>query len=383
MTTTSKFAGLLLLTVAAPSAQAQIRYIAREDFRVGGEEQGPQLFQYVKGIAVDAKGNVFIYDRKTQDIRVFAPDGKHTKTIGRLGSGPGEMRDAESIAFAPDGKLWVRDAANARFTVFNADGTFETSWNQFFCTSQGLWYPKFDKAGRAVDSDCVVVDKRAAGYALLAYHPGGKKVDTLGTVPECGDRALSTAGTWITTRTDANGKVTGQSFRSIPWAASRASTWSAEADLYCVPNSAKYEILKTKLGGKDTVRISRTAPLVPVTAFEKDSVVKLMEEKGPTGLDYDRIPKTKPAIDRISVDDQGRLWVRHTNAKKEIEFDIFGANGRLIGSTNVGVLNSSSFHPFTVRGDNIYLVVLDADDLQHVVRFRLTRADAGDRTPAR
>jgi hypothetical protein len=355
------------------AASSQVRYALTEEIRIGGEDQGPSLLQYVKGIAADARGNIFIYDRKTQDIRVFGADGKYLKTVGRLGSGPGELRDAEGIAFAPDGRLWVRDKANARFSIFKADGTFEKSWSQFFCYSQGLWYAQFDRSGRAVDGDCVVENGRGGRMALMAYHDGGR-IDTLGIVPDCGDRALSQAGAWVT-QTMRDGKVVGTQFRTIPWSPARLNTWSANADIYCVPNSSKYEILKFRLGGKDTARITRSAPLVPVTAFEKDSVIKQMEEKGPTGLDYSRIPATKPAIDRLGVDDRGRLWVRRTNARKEIEFDIFGADGKLSATANLGVVNSAIYHPFAFRGDHIYLVVLDSDDIQYVVRYRLTRRD--------
>jgi hypothetical protein len=359
---------LLLAALAFPGiAQAQPRWKLTETLRIGGAETGPESFLYTKSIEADSKGRILVYDRRTQDIRMFAPDGKLVRVIGRLGSGPGELRDAEGIAIARDGRLWVRDAANARFSLFSSEGVFEKSWTMKFCYSQGAWNPWFDRSGRIVDEDCAVSGGRAVKDIVLAYHTDMTRVDTLADKPACGTTELNEAGTWI--RRSARGG----SYRSIPYAAAARSALTPEGDVWCVPNSSRYEILRLKAGAKDTARISRAAPSVPVTTFERDSVVALIEAKGPTGLDFSRIPKVKPAIDRLTVDDQGRLWVRHTNAKGAIEFDIYSSNGRIIATAELGVYNSSVWQPFVVRGDNVYTVVLDQDDVQHVARFHITR----------
>jgi hypothetical protein len=359
----------LLLSVSAFAniAGAQARWKLTETLRIGGAESGPEAFIYTKSIEVDAKGRIFVYDRKTQDIRLFGPDGKLVKVIGRLGSGPGELRDAEGLAIARDGKLWVRDAANARFSVFSSEGVFEKGWTMKFCSSQGAWNPQMDRTGRIVDEDCIVGGGRAFKFAVLAYHTDMSRVDTLADKPACGSTELNEAGTWIT-RTARGG-----SYRSIPYAASSHTAIGPEGEVWCVPNSSNYEVLRLKAGAKDTTRIARSVPVVPVTPFERDSVIALIESRAPTGLDFSRIPKVKPAIDRLTVDDQGRLWVRHTNAKGAIEFDIYSANGRIIASAELGVYNSSVWQPFVVHGDNVYAVVLDEDDVQHVARFRITR----------
>ncbi len=40
---------------------------------------------------------------------------------------------------------------------------------------------------------------------------------------------------------------------------------------------------------------------------------------------------------------------------------------------SLGPINTSIYSPFTVKGDNIYLVVLDEDDVPFVARLRITR----------
>lgn len=360
-------ASTALLAFATPAAHAQPRWKLTETLRLGGAETGPTAFFIAKSIEADAKGRIFVYDRKTQDIRVFAPDGKLVRVIGRDGSGPGELRNAEGIILARDGKLWVRDAANARFSVFSAEGVFEKSWTTKFCMSQGAWTPQLDRAGRIVDQDCIVSAGRALNQAVLAYHTDMSRVDTLFDVPDCGSREFAQSGTWITP------VPRGMRFREIPFAPRTLTAIGATGALWCTTNSAKYEIVRTTPGVRDTVRIARAAPRIPVTSAEHDSIVADIESKGPTGLDFGRIPKEKPVIDRLTIDDQGRLWVRHTNARGAIEFDIYDERGRFLATAELGVYKSTTYQPFTVRGDNVYAVVLDDDDVQHVVRFHITR----------
>ncbi|MCE9601621.1 MAG: 6-bladed beta-propeller [Gemmatimonadetes bacterium] len=349
----------------APAERHEWRLV--ESLRLGGAEEGPNSFDYIKGIAADSAGRMFVYDRSTQDIRVFTPDGAFERVIGRVGSGPGEMRDAEGIVLTSDGRLWVRDAANARFTIFSAAGEFERTWQMQFCGSQGMWDPRIDPAGRIIDEDCIVSGDRAVGEAALAYHTDLSRVDTIAAVPSCGTPALAEAGTWITKLEN------GMRYQSIPFRAIYLSVLGSRGELWCVPNASRYEIVRLMPGAADTARITRQLEPVPVTSRERDSVIADIEAKGPTGLDFNRIPQFKPLIDRLTVDDHGRLWVRRTNDAGEVVFDIFDTAGAPLASAVLGRYRTSVWRPFVVRGDNVYAVILGTDDVEQVVRFSIAR----------
>jgi hypothetical protein len=358
---------MLLAIVTATQVPAQARWTLRETLRIGGAESGPGMLVQTRSVDADSKGRILVYERQTQDIRMFAPDGKFLRTIGRLGSGPGEMRNAEGMIVARNGMIWVRDAANSRFTIFNAEGEFDKNWTLKFCWSQGIWNPQLDRVGRVIDYDCVVPSGggRSVGYAVVAYRGDQSGVDTLWSRPECGTRELSDAGTWVTRSEKAT------MYRSIPFAPFPVGVLGPGGEMWCAPNSSRYEIMRIVPGGSDTIRVTRAVTPVPVTRAERDSIIESMEAKGPTGLDFGRIPRTKPAIERIIVDDQGRPWVRRSNAEGAVSFDVYSATGQLMASVALGKYRNPGHLPFVVRGDNVFTVVLDEDDVQHVVRFAI------------
>ena len=45
----------------------------------------------------------------------------------------------------------------------------------------------------------------------------------------------------------------------------------------------------------------------------------------------------------------------------------------MLATMSLGAIKTSIYTPFTVRGDNLYLVVPDDDDVPSVARFRISR----------
>jgi hypothetical protein len=90
-------AGLAATTPRAP-LNAQARWTISEEIRIGTTNEGPHSFNDIRGFAIAPDGSILILDYQTQDIRVFDPRGRHVRTVGRSGSGPGELRNANGMA---------------------------------------------------------------------------------------------------------------------------------------------------------------------------------------------------------------------------------------------------------------------------------------------
>ena len=123
----------------------------------GGKGSGPGQFQVAHGIAIDAKGLVWVADRENQRIQVFDQDGKFVREVkykglpcsldigrqymymvngfagqvlrldlngkvlaamGKPGKGPGEFGEAHMIAVNQKDEIYVADSVNAALVKF-------------------------------------------------------------------------------------------------------------------------------------------------------------------------------------------------------------------------------------------------------------------------
>lgn len=236
-----------------------------------------------------------------------------------------------------------------------------------FCWSQGLWTPQVDRQGRVLDHDCIVGgDVRPLPYAILAYRGDRSGVDTLFRRPACGAPDLSEAGTWVRRSERATMYV------AVPFAPFPILAIGPSGEVWCAPNSSRYELMRLVAGAKDTIRVSRNVPRIPITKAERDSIIASYEEKGPTGFDYGRIPDSKPAINRMTIDGEGRPWVRRTDAGGVMSWDVFTPSGQFLATAELPPgARTAGAAPWVVRGRTVYTVLLDEDDVPFVVRLQV------------
>ena len=83
-------------------------------------------FQNPRGIAIDAQGRIYVADAGAEHLKVFGPDGKFVRTIGRKGQGPGEFQGPEFVEIGSS-RIFVWEAMNRRISIFDAEGKFLAS----------------------------------------------------------------------------------------------------------------------------------------------------------------------------------------------------------------------------------------------------------------
>ena len=98
---------------------------------VWDEAAGERKLNQPNDIAIAANGDVFVVQGHTPgltrgDARVLKFDrtGKFLKSWGGKGKGPGQFDVAHGIAIDAKGLLWVMDRENQRIQVFDSEGTF-------------------------------------------------------------------------------------------------------------------------------------------------------------------------------------------------------------------------------------------------------------------
>lgn len=108
-------AGALLAEIGEPGAPAPFMS-GRPFHRCTHTALSPQGEVYV----ADGYGNACVHK--------FAPDGRHLKSWGESGTGPGQFYIPHNICCDAAGLVYVADRENHRIQVFDGDGRYQTEW---------------------------------------------------------------------------------------------------------------------------------------------------------------------------------------------------------------------------------------------------------------
>lgn len=89
-----------------------------------GELDGPEefLFDYVSDVAVNSKGDVYVADRRLNEIRKFNKNGEYLLTLGRRGQGPGEFQSVGIVSVNSHDELIAFDNRLRRISIFSDKG---------------------------------------------------------------------------------------------------------------------------------------------------------------------------------------------------------------------------------------------------------------------
>ena len=120
-------------------------------------------------------GMIAVADSGNDRIQVFGPNGTFAFEFGEPGSGPGELRSPQSVAYTPDGNIVVADTGNRRIQVFSPAGSplLEFDYNL---------YGHFGSA-RGVDVDRVtgtIAVADATIHRVQLFNPDGTVVRSIG-----------------------------------------------------------------------------------------------------------------------------------------------------------------------------------------------------------
>jgi DNA-binding beta-propeller fold protein YncE len=139
----------------------------------GGKGSGRGQFDWPRGIASDAKGNIYVADANNGRLQRFSDDGEFLSAFGQIGEGEGEFKEPSGIAVDRRGNVYVADFLNRRVQKFNPDGTFSAQWrgpDQNFA-------PRDLAVG--VDNSLYVADE--GGARIVKFAANGKVVGSFGT----------------------------------------------------------------------------------------------------------------------------------------------------------------------------------------------------------
>jgi hypothetical protein len=350
----------MVLGCAGPGADSRLpEWHVVEELRLGGEDEGPLSFSDLRSFAVGEDGTLYVLEARENEVRVFDGSGAFLRTIGRRGQGPGEFERANGVALTPDGHLWVYAPGARRLAQFTTTGEFVRNYIPPVNSWGWIWTGGISPDWRLYDHQILRADTGDV-RAIVATDLRTERADTL-AIPSC---PATSHGYYSFPRGSMG----------IPFGTGRLHALdAARAVVWCV-DTREIRVHEYPIGATDPTRtLVAIVPPEPVTAAERDSAIasveRFKEQVGDAPTDYSLIPPVKAVVEGVSMDDRSRVWVRARTAEG---FRLIGFNtdGQPFASVTLPEA-PLRWAPVIVRGDLIYAVVTDADDLPYLVRYRI------------
>jgi peptidylglycine monooxygenase len=101
-----------------------------------GERHHPRFglpFNHPTDVAVAPSGDIYVCDGYgNAHVHCFSAAGKHLRSWGGIGSGPGQFSTPHGIWITADGRVLVADRENNRVQIFSADGSYLDAWGDLY-----------------------------------------------------------------------------------------------------------------------------------------------------------------------------------------------------------------------------------------------------------
>lgn len=337
------------------------------DLTIGGEneQRAGYEFSYITGLAVDAKGRIYVCDASESNIKVFSARGLFEFAIGRKGEGPAEFRGPQNIAFSSEGLLWVADNTNRRISILSPvtpSGKLVRTIpikSTYGSTDRIHW----DKSGNVMSAVLAVQSNPTLPMrAVRTFLNSAGDVVRSDTAPLTSPDSVDD---WVFS---ANGGVA----RYIkPFSARRLAAFGG-GGLAAYATSTVYAVRIVDSFGKQLALIKRSVSPVrmkPVDTDKFDLVrQRVAKQSRQPESALGTAPNVKPPIERMWFDEDGRLWVeRSVSASDPHVADLYSQDGRWLAirtwPSHV-MLNLGA-----IRGNAGVGVATNSEGLESVVRL--------------
>ncbi|HEX2189477.1 MAG TPA: 6-bladed beta-propeller [Longimicrobiaceae bacterium] len=363
--------GLSAQVVRLPAADAALAARPVVSFAVGAAEgRDWEVFANVGDVAFDSRENLYVLDRGNARVVVFDPAGRHLRTFGRRGNGPGEFSLPQRMTVSRGDEVVVSDVGRRAFSVFGPDGAFRrsvpfvrgmvTSGSNLAAHPQGGVVAQFIEPPRLGPShERVFWQVLGGGVAKPLYtspaHPAGR-----------GSRPVFSP----TTR-----------FSVLPGGSLALAATEAYSVAVVGPAGSVSRVLERAVAPRRVTSRDRAEVLERREALAREGRLRVVGAGGgsmPAAararfarelMDVEFAPVV-PVIQALQTDAAGNLWIQRTGSDggRPGPIDIVTPQGRYVGTLG-GVRLPDAFSP---RGRAAYVETNDLG-VESVVVVRLPR----------
>jgi len=329
-----------------PAKGAPVRWIPRQDLIIGksdGDEN--YIFSALRSIQIDNEGNIFALDSKEGKIKEFDKYGKHLRTFGKKGPGPGEWQVLSRMTLTPDGKLAILDRGNNKIAFYSLQGECLSE----ISTARWQFLQLRVDSRSHIYADNLAFDNKGVSQKLLKFDPS---LNLLATVAE-NQSDIKLPRINIMTDRFVYDIIRGD---QLAWA-----------------YTTRYEIQIMNLEGKTIRKIVKDYEPIAITERNKREIIQ--ERYGDAGPPQGMIlefPAHFYPIYSIVVDDKGWFYVRthEKDSKGNYFIDVFNHEGIYSARFSLPATDILS----TVRQDKLYCLVEENEDgIPQVKRYHLEK----------
>jgi hypothetical protein len=341
------------------------------------------IFENPMGLAIAKNGEVFVSDYAANHIKVFDPQGKFLRTLGKEGQGPGDLGWPAYIEIVED-RVLVREVKNRRISILNIDGIFVRSV-PFAPDSR---YGALLRMKAIPDGRLAVLRERGVPAGFRGRLPEDQDLvlelfsEDLETISVIFEKKFRASRWGLNPQTKSHHRVR---FPYHP----RVYIDVSPTGILAIGYNEKYEIELVDPDKGGILAISHSYE--PVRLEERDkkeyfgrfvmavfvnNVKKILPKPPDYVVELTEFPEFLPPYRGLMFDPEGNLWVQlYTQSRATNVFDVFSPDGEFLNQITVeGAPIPAHFASSgikNIQGDVLWQIERDEDGFASVAKYRL------------
>lgn len=331
-------------------------------------------FTRVTGVVRLSDGRIAVTDGQSAELRIFDANGRHLRTSGGKGSGPGEYPDLSGPLLLPGDTLVLSSLMPPVSGVHAPDGTFlrrvELPRVEANSRPAALIHRFPDGSSLAQRAGFTIVQPRIGTWldflTLYRIPAGADSAEVFGRFPSFG----------------FSGK--GRMIASVGFA---PRLWIVpHEDRVYIGYPERYEVARYSADGRLVALIRRAWAPVAVDQAARDAHARRTLGDNPTPIQRERLAiqtyaDNHPAYAELRVDRVGNLWAREPRLDPEAlatfdpppapsRWSVFDSSGVWLGD----VALPARLEPRDMGDDHVVGIFRDDDGVQYVRLHRLVKS---------
>ena len=343
---------VFLIAVGSPFSQSTQFKVTLELNESTDDEN--YIFWEPADFDIDEIENIYILDTGNGRIQKYDKNGKYIKTIGQKGTGPGELNYPDSIKISGE-LILTYDPVHIRITRFTLDRTLVES------ISVGKLFTRvvFDNEGNIYHQDTSPVGLGKVRPRILA------KYDLKGIFKfNIGEKIY-----WPVSATKKTMKKSGSATSHVALFGSPIlCAVDKNNDVYVTYPYNSPQIIKYSSVGAELLIIDQKIERIEINEIDRKYLLEKFK-----GYDSLNIPKYKPYIKSLNIDNNSNIWTTTYKGERlgEIHFLITSGEGRYIKEAKIETENPRFIRKIRLKNDNIYLFFYTQEDGTRLIKYKI------------